>query len=68
MPLNRRPDAAGGFVLAVAAIYWAERLEDPHVVLRVAMLDDDHGVRPVAHIFIANAAPWLDEGDDRRAI
>jgi hypothetical protein len=45
----------------------AERLEDAHV-LRVAMLDDDPGVRPVAHIFIANAAPWLDEGDDCRAI
>jgi hypothetical protein len=42
----------------------AERLEDPHVVLRVATLDDDPGVRPVVHIFIADAVPWLDEGDD----
>src|SRR5262245_963158 len=42
----------------------AERPDDPHVVLRVATLDDDPGVRPVVHIFIADAVPWLDEGDD----
>lgn len=42
----------------------AERLDDPHILLRVATLDDDPGVRPVVHIFIADAVPWLDEGDD----
>jgi len=42
----------------------AERLEDPHVVLRVATLDDDPGKQPVVHIFIADAAPWLDEAED----
>ena len=42
----------------------AERLNDPHVVLRVATLDDDPGLRPVLHLWIENAAPWLDEGDD----
>jgi hypothetical protein len=42
----------------------AERPEDPHVVLRVATLDDDPGVRPVVRIFIADSGPWLDEGDD----
>ena len=42
----------------------AERLNDPHVVLRVATLDEDPCVRPAIHIWIADSAPWLDEGDD----
>ena len=52
------------FCSACGSHILAERPEDPHVVLRVATLDEDPGVRPAVHIFIADAVPWLDEGDD----
>ena len=42
----------------------AERQERPHLILRVATLDNDPGTRPAAHIWIAHAVPWLmDEGE-----
>jgi hypothetical protein len=41
----------------------AERADQPHVVLRVATLDDDPGVRPVVHIWTSHDVPWLTEGE-----
>ena len=41
----------------------AERAEQPHVVLRVATLDDDPMVRPVVHIWTSHGVPWLAEGE-----
>ena len=42
----------------------AERPAQPHVIVRVATLDDDPGVRPTMHIWTSHDAPWLtdDEG------
>lgn len=41
----------------------AERPAQPHVVLRVATLDDDPGARPVMHIWTSHDPPWLvDDG------
>ncbi len=41
----------------------AERAEQPHVVLRVATLDDDPSTRPIVHIWTSHSVPWLaDEG------
>ena len=37
----------------------AERAGEPHVVLRVATLDDDPTVRPVVHIWTSHDVPWL---------
>jgi ADP-ribosyl-[dinitrogen reductase] hydrolase len=37
----------------------AERPERPHVVLRVATLDDDPGLTPSMHIWTSHDAPWL---------
>jgi hypothetical protein len=37
----------------------AERRGQPHVVIRVASLDEDPGIRPVAHIWTSHDAPWL---------
>lgn len=37
----------------------AEREHQPHVIVRVATLDDDPGVRPTSHIWTAQAKPWL---------
>jgi hypothetical protein len=37
----------------------AERGHQPHVIVRVATLDDDPGVRPTAHIWTAHDVPWL---------
>lgn len=36
----------------------AERPADPHVVLRVATLDDDPGARPLVHIWRSHEVPW----------
>ncbi|WP_460137011.1 GFA family protein [Pseudomonas sp. S1_E04] len=37
----------------------AERRHQPHVIVRVATLDDDPRVRPTSHIWTAHAVPWL---------
>lgn len=37
----------------------AERLDKPHVVLRVATLDEDPGMKPEAHIWMSHECPWL---------
>lgn len=36
----------------------AERPTDPHVVLRVATLDDDPGAKPLVHIWRSHEVPW----------
>lgn len=42
----------------------AEWLNQDVVILRVATLDDDPGVRPVVHIWTLHDVPWLtDEGE-----
>ncbi|WP_114417394.1 GFA family protein [Marinospirillum perlucidum] len=38
----------------------AERPAQPHVILRVATLDDDPGLRPQAHIWVSQEVPWLE--------
>jgi ADP-ribosyl-[dinitrogen reductase] hydrolase len=42
----------------------AERPAQPHVILRVATLDDDPGARPAMHIWTAHDAPWLADSPD----
>jgi ADP-ribosyl-[dinitrogen reductase] hydrolase len=39
----------------------AERAEQPHVILRVATLDEDPGARPSLHIWTAHKVAWLNE-------
>ena len=42
----------------------AERPAQPHVILRVATLDDDPGARPEFHLWTSHDVPWLtDEGE-----
>lgn len=42
----------------------AEWIDQPHIILRVATLDDDPGTRPAVHIWTSHDAPWLvDAGD-----
>ncbi len=41
----------------------AERPDQPHIILRVATLDDDPGVRPTMHIWTSHDAPWLTDGE-----
>ena len=42
----------------------AERSAEPHVILRVATLDDDPGVKPLIHIWRSHEVPWCAyEGD-----
>lgn len=37
----------------------AERPGQPHVIVRVATLDDDPGLKPEAHIWGSHDMPWL---------
>lgn len=37
----------------------AERLDKPHVIVRVATLDDDPGQTPQSHIWTSHDVPWL---------
>ena len=37
----------------------AERPHQAHVIVRVATLDDDPGLRPQQHIWTADPPPWL---------
>ncbi|TFY86443.1 GFA family protein [Pseudomonas kairouanensis] len=37
----------------------AERLHQPHVIVRVATLDNDPGARPTSHIWTTHGVPWL---------
>ncbi|WP_087446213.1 GFA family protein [Sulfuriferula sp. AH1] len=39
----------------------AERSAQPHVIVRVATLDEDPGVKPVVHIWCAHDVPWLQD-------
>ncbi|WP_321909879.1 hypothetical protein [Paraburkholderia sp. J11-2] len=42
----------------------AERPVQPHVILRVATLDDDPGARPEFDIWTSRDVPWLtDDGE-----
>ena len=38
----------------------AERLAQPHVIVRVATLDDDPKMIPQAHIWTSHDVPWLE--------
>lgn len=42
----------------------AEYPVQPHVILRVATLNDDPGVRPVAHIWRSHDVPWLQDNEN----
>ena len=42
----------------------AHWVHEPQVIVRVATLDDDPGARPVAHIWMADAVPWLAYGSE----
>ena len=37
----------------------AERLNQPHVIVRVATLDESPETKPVAHIWTSHDVPWL---------
>lgn len=38
----------------------AERIAQPHVIVRVATLDDDPELKPEAHIWVSHDVPWLE--------
>ena len=42
----------------------AEWVAQPQVILRVATLDEDPGVRPAAHVWASHRVPWLDHSAD----
>jgi hypothetical protein len=42
----------------------AERVDQATVILRLGALDTDPGARPSLHIWMSDAAPWLEYGAD----
>ena len=42
----------------------AERPTHPHVILRVATLDDDPGMKPTMHIWTSHDVPWLSDDEN----
>ena len=42
----------------------AERLNQPHLILRVATLDEDPGGTPAVHIWHSHDVAWLQDGAD----
>jgi ADP-ribosyl-[dinitrogen reductase] hydrolase len=53
------PDKNRWFCSLCGSQMIAEFPAKSHVLLRVATLDDDPGVRPTAHIWTSEHAPWL---------
>lgn len=44
---------------------WSRRDADPDTLrLRLGLLDGDPGVRPIAHVWVGEKAPWYDIDDD----
>jgi len=44
---------------------WSQSVTDPEVIsVRFGVFDDDPGVRPTCHQFVAYAAPWQPLPDD----
>ena len=41
-----------------------ERPAQPHVIVRVATLDEDPGSRPAMHIWCSHDVPWLQDGEN----
>jgi len=45
----------------------ADRPAEPHIILRVATLDDDPGTKPLIHIWKSHEVPWCAyDGDIKR--
>jgi hypothetical protein len=42
----------------------ADRPAEPHIILRVATLDDDPGARPLIHIWRSHEVPWCADGPE----
>ncbi len=42
----------------------ASRENQPHVILRLATLDDDPGIRPELHIWRSHDVPWLSDSPE----
>jgi hypothetical protein len=42
----------------------AEWITQPQVIVRVATLDEDPGLRPAAHVWVSHDVPWLAYGSE----
>ncbi len=58
------PEKLRHFCAVCGAHLVAERPAQPHVILRVATLDEDPGTLPAMHIWCSHDAPWLEDGID----
>jgi len=54
------PDKQRHFCGTCGSQLMAEHTDADSVILRVALLDEDPGARPVEHIFLGHIAPWCD--------
>lgn len=50
------------FCSACGSHLLADRVNQPHVIVRVATLDEDPGITPQMHIWTEHDVPWLQHG------
>ncbi|HLD68381.1 MAG TPA: GFA family protein [Pseudomonas sp.] len=55
------PGKLRGFCSVCGSQLIAERPAQAHVIVRVATLDQDPGVRPARHIWVSHDRPWLSQ-------
>lgn len=54
-----------GFCSACGSHLFTRNVENPDLIaIRMGALDEDPGIRPAAHQFVAYAAPWYEIPDD----
>ena len=58
------PGAHRGFCRTCGSSLPLPHPGSPTMFAPVGTLDDDPGVRPLAHIFVASKAPWVEIADD----
>jgi hypothetical protein len=59
------PGKYRGFCKVCGSPIWSRRVAEPETLrLRLGAIDGDPGRRPVAHIFVAEKAPWFEITDD----
>lgn len=58
------PEKVRHFCSVCGTHLMAERPVQPHVILEVATLDDDPGMRPIRHIWTSHDVTWLADGEN----
>ncbi|HXJ36524.1 MAG TPA: GFA family protein [Candidatus Eisenbacteria bacterium] len=59
------PGKVRSFCRRCGSPLWSRRSDDPETVrIRLGLLDDDPGRRPLGHVWVGEKAPWFEITDD----